>query len=117
MGLSRHSHLLVVCTGAPVYEDFVTLIDLIANVSGREGWRTVLVDCTSVAPTFTEAERIALGQWAGKQLTGLYVGLVVSDPRRFSATQSAAATRGGTLQYFDTLDAANAWLDKASVAR
>lgn len=110
VGISRASHLLLICTGAPAFDDFLALVDLAAALCRREGWRRVLVDCVSVPPTFTPDELVKIGEYAGMKLAGNRVALVVPDEKRFDATRSAAASAGGKLRYFMShLDAAN-WL-------
>ena len=113
IGVSRTPYLLLICTGEPVYNDFLALVDIAAALCGREGWMRVLVDCASVPPTFTPDERAQLGAYAGKMLPGRNVALVVPDEKRFEATRSAAASEGGKLRYFTShFDAAN-WLETA----
>jgi hypothetical protein len=114
VGISRASHLLLICTGAPVFNDFLALVDLAAALCRREGWARILVDCVSVPATFTTDELVLIGEYAGMTLAGNHVALVVPDEKRFDATRSAAASAGGELRYFMShLDAAN-WLMAAS---
>jgi hypothetical protein len=113
VGISRASHLLLICTGAPVFNDFLALVDLAAALCQREGWTRILVDCVSVPRTFTPDELVHIGQYAGMTLAGNHVALVVPDEKRFDVTRFAAASAGGKLRYFmNHLDAAD-WLTAA----
>lgn len=110
VGISRASHLLLICTGAPAFNDFLALVDLAAASCRREGWARILVDCVSIPPTFTQDELARIGEYAGMTLAGSHVALVVSDEKRFDVARSAAASAGGKLRYFmNHLDAAD-WL-------
>ena len=112
-GISRASHLLLICTGAPLFNDLLALVDLAAALCRREGWARILVDCVSVPPTFTTDELVRIGEYAGMTLAGNHVALVVPDEKRFDVTRSAAASAGGKLRFFTShLDAAN-WLTAA----
>ncbi|MBG9390575.1 hypothetical protein [Caenimonas aquaedulcis] len=110
VGISRASHLLLICTGAPRFNDFMALVDLAAALSRREGWTRILVDCVSVPATFDPDELVSIGQYAGATLGGTRVAIVVPDEKRYDATRSAANSAGGRLRYFTNhLDAAH-WL-------
>ncbi|RYY54270.1 MAG: hypothetical protein EOO24_63810 [Comamonadaceae bacterium] len=110
IGLSRGSHLLLVCSGSPTFDDFLALIDLAGAVARREGHDALLVDALGVPPTFTADQRVELGRYAARTLTGRRVALVVPSTFRFDATRAAAAQAGGALGYFESHDAAQAWL-------
>jgi hypothetical protein len=115
VGISRSSHLLLICTGAPAYNDLMAAVDLAAALCRREGWARILVDCVSVPPTFTTDELVQMGEYTGRVLAWNHVALVVPDVKRFDGARSAAAHAGGRLRLFMShLDAAN-WL-KAAVA-
>ena len=115
VGLSRSTHLLLICTGLPVFDDFLALVDLAAAMCRREGWTRILVDCVSVPPTFNADELVRIGDYAGRTLAGINVALVVPEEKRYEGTRSAAASAGGKLRYFMShLDAAN-WLMAADV--
>ena len=117
VSISRASHLLLICTGGPVFNDFLALVDLAAALCRRERWTRILVDCVSVPPTFTADELVRIGEYAGMKLAGTHVALVVSNEKRFDGTLSAAASAGGKLRYFlSHLDAAN-WLAEAGSMR
>ena len=110
VGISRGPHLLLICTGVPVFHDFLALVDLAAALCRREGWARILVDCISIPATFTTDELVRIGEYAGGTLAGKKIALVVPDERRFDLSRSAAASAGGKLRYFTShLDAAD-WL-------
>jgi hypothetical protein len=113
VGISRASHLLLICTGAPAFNDFLALVDLAAALCRREGWARILVDCVSIPPTFTPDELVRLGEYAGMTLAGNRVALVVPDEKRFDVTRSAAAFAGGKLRYFMSHPDATNWLAAA----
>lgn len=110
IGISRASHLLLICTGAPVFDDFLALVDLAVALCRREGWSRLLVDCASVPPTLTADERAQLAAYAGAALPDKHVAVVVADATRFEDARSAAASAGAKLCYFtNNADAAH-WL-------
>ncbi|RYG07309.1 MAG: hypothetical protein EON92_18645 [Burkholderiales bacterium] len=113
VGISRASHLLLICTGTPVFDDFLALVDLAASLCRREGWARILVDCVSIPPSLTPDELVRIGRYAGTALAGTHVALVVPDEKRFDATRSAAAAAGGTLRYFTFHPEAASWLAQA----
>lgn len=117
VGISRASHLLLICTGAPVLEDFLALVDLAAGLCRRERWTRILVDCVSIPASFTADELVRLGKYAGMMLAGKQVALVVPDVKRFDAARSAAASEGGTLRYFMSHPEAAGWLSAAAPDR
>jgi hypothetical protein len=110
ISISRASHLLLICTGMPVFDDFLALADLAAALCRREGWPRVLIDCASVPPTFTEDELVRISAYAGTALADKYVALVVADEGRFENTRSAAASGGATLRHFTSHRDAALWL-------
>lgn len=110
IGISRGSHLLLICTGAPVFDDFLALADLAAALCRREGWSRVLIDCACVPATLTADERVQIATHASSVLTGKRVALVVADDERYENARAALASAGATLHFFTAhLDAAN-WL-------
>jgi hypothetical protein len=110
VGISRASHLLIVCTGAPAFNDLLALVDLAAGLCRREGWNRILVDCVSIPPTFTADELVRIGEYAGLTLGANHVAIVVPDDKRFDVTRAAAASAGGELRFFmNHLDAGD-WL-------
>jgi len=109
-GISRASHLLLICTGAPAFYDFLALVDLAAAVCRREGWDRILVDCISIPVTLTLEELSAVTEYAATTLAGQHVALVVPDQKRFDATLSATASAEGKLRYFTNLMDAATWL-------
>jgi hypothetical protein len=110
IGISRASHLLLTCTGAPVFDDFLALADFAAALCRREGWSRVLIECASVPPAFATDELVRICAYAGCALADKYVALVVADEARFENTRSAAAHGGATLRHFTSnLEAAH-WL-------
>lgn len=114
VGISRASHLLLICTGAPDFYDLLATIDLVATLSRREGWDRILVDCVSVPRTFTPEELVVIGEYAGMTLAGTHVALVVPDEKRFDVIRPPTDSAGANLQFFKSnLDAAN-WLMAAS---
>ena len=109
IGISRASHLLLICTGAPVFADFLALADFAAALCRREAWTRVLIDCASVPPTFTTDELVRIAAYAGIALADRHVALVVAE-ERIENTLSAAACAGATVRCFTShLDAAH-WL-------
>lgn len=110
IGISRASHLLLICTGAPVFDDFLALVDLAAALCRREGWSRLLVDCASVPPTLTEDERAQLAAYAGAALPDTHVAVVVADATRFDDARSPAASAGPKLCYFTSNADAAHWL-------
>jgi hypothetical protein len=116
VGISRASHLLLICTGAPVFDDFLALVDLAAALCRREGWSRILVDCVSIHPTLTPDELVRIGSYAGLALAGKQVAVVVPDVKRHDGTRSAAASAGGQLRYFTRHPEAASWLAAAAPA-
>lgn len=110
IGISRASHLLLICTGAPLLDDFLALVDLAVALCRREGWTRLLVDCASVPPTFTAHERAQLAAYAGAALPDKHVALVVADATRFEDARPAAASAGAKLRYFASNADAAHWL-------
>lgn len=113
VGISRASHLLLICTGVPVFHDFLALADLASAVCDREGWRRVLIDCVSVPPTFTMAERAELAAYAGAAMPLQHVAIVVADEKRFEGAESATGSALSQLRYFTNIVDAAHWLAMA----
>jgi hypothetical protein len=110
VGISRASHLLLICTGAPSFDDLLALADLAAALCRREGWLRVLIDCASLPPTFTADELLRIAAYAGIALADKHVALVVADEARFENPAAAAAAAGAALRLFTSHPAAADWL-------
>lgn len=108
--VSRTAYLLLACTGQPVHDDFLTLIDVAASVCQRENWSRVLVDCSSLPPTLGAPELAGLGRVAGAALARRYVALVVADTERFAPTQRQAEDAGSSFRLFTNHLDASDWL-------
>lgn len=111
IGISRNSSLMLVCTGVPIYSDFVALVNLAVDVCRRESFHRVLIDMSSIPPTFCAEDREKLGRFAGAKLQGKQVALVVPSPERLEGARAAASASGGTLQYFTSYHSAVEWLE------
>ena len=117
IGISRASHLLLICTGTPVFDDFLALADLAAALCRREAWGRVLIDCASVPATFTADERTRLGAYAAAALPDKHVAIVVADEMRFVAARSEGASMGAKLRYFASNAVAAHWLSGDAAGR
>lgn len=115
VGISRAPYLLLTCTGAPTFNDFLALADLAEALCRRERWTRVLIDCASVPPVLKPDELVLAGEYAGKMLPDKHVAVVVAEESRFEATSAAAASSGGELRFFTSHVDSARWLESLAI--
>lgn len=101
-------------TGEATFEDFVQLIDRLAEETRQRGDKRLLVDLLDVGGELKFTEHFQIGERAAVRLTHLEkVASVVPETKLTRTSEKVALTRGFQLRVFSSMTEAIRWLSQA----